>query len=165
MIFETQRLILREFLPEDAEALYQLNADPDVVRHTGDVAFADIADAARFLSAYNDYRCNGYGRWAMVEKSTGTFVGWCGLKFHADSRDTDIGFRLFKKYWNQGFATEAARACLDYGFKVLGLPSVIGRAVADNSASIRVLEKIGLRFEAPFDFHGKPGVIYRVNRP
>ena len=164
-ILTTDRLELREFRPADAKSLYDLNLDPEVVRFTGDVPFSDIREAATFIGYYDDYRKNGYGRWAMVEKETGKFIGWCGLKFHEDSRETDIGFRLFAEQWNKGFATEAARACLDYGFNALKLPSVIGRAMAANTASIRVLEKIGLHFEKPFDFHGGPGVIYRIDNP
>lgn len=161
-IIETPRLLLREFTPGDAAALFALNKDPEVIRYTGDVPFADEADAAMFIRNYSDYKKNGYGRWAMIEKETGAFLGWCGLKFHPDTGETDIGFRLHQRYWNAGFATEAAQACLDYGFSHLGLPSIIGRAMSDNKASIRVLEKIGLHYERPFDFHGGPGVIYRI---
>ena len=163
-ILETGRLILREFLQDDAHALFQLNSDPEVVRYTGDAPFADQDDAGRFVQNYQDYEKNGYGRWAMIEKETGDFIGWCGLKFHPDTRETDIGFRLHKHYWNHGFATEAAKACLDYGFDELGLQSIIGRAMSENVASIRILEKIGLHYEQPFDFHGGPGVIYRADK-
>jgi len=165
MILQTDRLLLRELNPDDAGDLYQLNLDPDVIKYTGDDAFKTVEAAAAFLKAYDDYLKNGYGRWAMIEKETGAFIGWCGLKFHADANETDIGFRLFKQYWNKGFATEAASACLDYGFKTLYIKSIIGRAMADNTASIRVLEKIGLTFEKPFEFHGGPGVIYRIEKP
>lgn len=164
-ILETPRLILREFIPDDAEALFQLNSDPEVIRYTGDAPFADQAAAATFLENYKDYEKNGYGRWAMIEKETGAFLGWCGLKYHPDTGETDLGFRLLQRYWNCGFATEAAQTCLTYGFEQLGLPSIIGRAMVANVASIRVLEKIGLQFEQPFDFHGGPGVIYRIDRP
>lgn len=163
MILETERLVLREFIPSDAENLYLLNLDPEVIRYTGDEPFANVADAARFLSGYEDYRKNGCGRWAMLEKASGAFIGWCGLKFDPDSGENDIGFRLFARYWNKGYASEAAKACLEYGFEKLDMASIIGRAMADNKASIRVLEKIGLQFEKPFDFHGGPGVIYRIN--
>jgi len=164
MVLETKRLILRQFFPEDATDLYELNLDEDVIRYTGDEPFKDVAQAAVFLKNYSDYDENGYGRWAMIEKGTGRFIGWCGLKLHPDSGETDIGFRLFKAYWNHGFATEAAKACIDYGFDTLLLNSIIGRAMATNRASIHVLEKIGLQFEKPFDFHGGPGVIYRITK-
>src|SRR6476660_4189045 len=126
MILETQRLILREFELGDAETLYRLNLDPAVIRYTGDVAFDTIDDAANFIANYDDYHKNGYGRWAMIDKETAAFVGWCGLKYNADSDETDIGFRLFTNFWNTGFATEAAKACVDYGFNTLHLTSIIG---------------------------------------
>ena len=163
MALFTQRLELREFSIEDAKHLYQLNLNPDVIRYTGDASFSNISEATAFLKNYDDYCRNGYGRWAMVEQQTGEFLGWCGLKRHTDTNETDLGFRLFVKYWNNGFATEAAKACIDYGFNTLRLNSIIGRAMADNAASIRVLEKIGMRFEQTFDFHGGPGVIYRIS--
>lgn len=167
-MLETSRLILREFIVDDAEALYNLNGDPDVIRFTGDVPFKEVLDAVEFIATYDEYRTNGCGRWAMIGKSAALenqFVGWCGLKFHPESGETDVGFRLSKAYWNRGLATEAAQACIEHGFMTLRLKSIIGRAMAANTASISVLEKIGMRFERPFEFHGGPGVIYRICNP
>jgi ribosomal-protein-alanine N-acetyltransferase len=159
---ETQRLLLREFVADDAESLYLLNLNPEVIRYTGDIPFIDIDDAAQFLNTYDDYTQYGYGRWAMIERETSDFLGWCGLKFHPEENENDIGFRLFQKHWNKGFATEAAGACIDYGFQTLKMNSIIGRAMRENTPSIHVLEKVGLQYERPFDFHGGPGVIYRI---
>ena len=78
---------------------------------------------------------------------------------------TDIGFRFFEEHWNKGFATESAKACIDYGFENLNLKTIIGRAISENIASIKVLEKIGLKFEREFDFDkSNKGVIYRINK-
>lgn len=163
MILQTRRLTLREFNVSDARNMFLLNADPEVLRYTGDVSFTDSADAGNFLQKYSDYKRNGYGRWAVIETDSNEFLGWCGLKLH-ENGETDIGFRLMKKYWNRGFATEAAKACLDYGFGKLKLESIIGRAMKDNLASIRVLEKIGLVYETDFDFIEHPGAIYRITK-
>lgn len=165
MILQTNRLILREFELSDAESLYRLNADPEVIRYTGDIAFKNIAEAESFLQNYSEYQKYGYGRWAMVEKQTGNFIGWCGLKFHPDSGENDLGFRISKEYWNKGFATEAAKASIEIGFGKFNMESVIGRAMAANTASIKVLEKCGMNYEKPFDFHGGPGVVYRIVKP
>ena len=74
----------------------------------------------------------------------------------------DIGFRFFKKYWNKGYATESSKACLSYGINELKMTEILGRAMKENKASIRVLEKIGLEFEKEFDFDGNIGVIYKT---
>lgn len=89
-------------------------------------------------------------------------MGWCGLKYNSNTEETDVGFRFFEHYWNKGFATESARACIDYGFKKLNLNTVIGRAMQDNTASVKVLEKLGMKYLRDFDFDGHKGVIYKI---
>lgn len=144
-IARTNRLVLRQFQISDAEHLYLLNSDPEVIRYTGDSPFESILSAEDFLRNYSHYQTYGYGRWACVRKNEGDFVGWCGLKYN-EKNMVDLGFRFFKKYWNQGFATEAAIECLKYGFDHLGIDEIIGRVAQKNQASVRVLEKIGMKF-------------------
>lgn len=163
-ILETDRLFLREFRPEDAIHFFNLNSNPNVIRFTGDVAFKNVSDAQFFLENYADYRLHGYGRLAVIEKSTQHFLGWCGLKFHPESSETDLGFRFFEEYWNHGFATECAKACMKFGFEELHLKKIIGRAMKENTASINVLEKMGMSFSKNFDFNGHEGVIYEAFR-
>lgn len=164
LILETERLLLRELNVGDAESFYALNLNPNVIRYTGDSSFESVEEAARFLQNYKDYKTNGYGRWAVIDQSSGAFLAWCGLKYSKDADETDIGFRFFEQHWNKGYATESARACLNYGFEKLGLKSIVGRAMADNIASIKVLEKLGLVFEKEFDFDGHRGVVYRIDK-
>jgi RimJ/RimL family protein N-acetyltransferase len=76
--------------------------------------------------------------------------------------EVDIGFRFFKAVWNQGFATEAAQKCIELGFDSFGIKRIVGRAMVDNIASVKVLEKLGLTFLKEFDFDGKEGVIYEI---
>lgn len=161
-ILETDRLFLREFNLGDSKNLYELNLNPNVIKYTGDKAFENILDAENFLKNYNDYEINGFGRWAVIDKFNGDFLGWCGLKYVKEINETDIGFRLFEDYWNNGIATESASACLIYGFEKLNLKTVIGRAMAENLASIKVLEKLGLKYEKEFDFEKHRGLIYRI---
>ena len=153
IILETERLILREFKLSDARALFKLNSDPEVVKYTGDKAFKSIDEAKQFLSNYTDYQINGYGRWAMITKLDHEFIGWCGLKLNEESQ-IDLGFRIFRNHWNKGFASEAAKACLDYGFNHYGFKKIIGRVVSDNIASIKVLEKLGMKFWKNDTCHG-----------
>lgn len=163
-IFETSRLRLREITPDDAEQAYALNADPEVLRYTGDQPFASVPDAKEFLRNYSDYRDNGFGRWAMIRTTDNRFLGWCGLKRDRTTGEVDIGFRLFRDCWNQGYASESASACLRYGFFQLSLDTIVGRAMRANTASVRVLEKIGLSYSHDFDFDGQPGVVYQIRR-
>ena len=164
-ILKTERLLLRELTPDDAENLYKLNLNPNVIKYTGNSAFKDIDETREFLENYPDYKLNGFGRWAVIEKSNNQFLGWCGLKYDQNLDETDIGFRFFEEHWNKGFATESAKACLDYGFENLNLTSIIGRAMVENVASIKVLEKIGLSFKKEFDFDEKSkGAIYKIHK-
>ncbi len=170
IIIETPRLLLREFREEDASFFFELNEDPEVVRYTGDPPFGSVEEARQFLRDYGQYEKFGYGRWAVLlkgEEKDGSpaWIGWCGLKYTPELDETDIGFRFFRRYWGQGYATEAARACLDYGFGALGLKQVVGRVMKGNKASIRVLEKIGMEFWKEFDFAEHPGLYYRKSLP
>ncbi len=159
---QTPRLILREFHPDDAQNFYQLNLNPNVIQFTGDDPFKSISDAEEFLKNYNDYEQNGYGRWAVINKENNEFLGWCGLKF--DGKETDIGFRFFEEHWNKGYATESAKACLEYGFNELGLTQIVGRAMKGNIGSLKVLQKIGLRFIKEMEFELHPGVLYKITK-
>ena len=164
-ILKTERLLLRELNPDDAENFYKLNLNPNVIKYTGNSAFKDIDEAKEFLENYQDYKLNGFGRWAVINKSNNKFLGWCGLKYDQNLDETDIGFRFFEEHWNKGFATESAKACIDYGFENLNLKSIIGRAMSENFASIKVLEKIGLKIEREFDFdENNKGVIYKIEK-
>ena len=164
-ILETNRLYLRRMTIEDAENIYLLNLDPEVIQYTGDDAFESIESAEKFLSSYNHYSKYDFGRWAVIEKSNDAFLGWCGLKYTPETDEYDIGFRFFKKYWNQGFATEAALACIQLGFEKYKMPRIVGRARKDNTGSIKVLEKIGLSYLEAYDFDGKEGVLYQILKP
>ncbi len=162
LITATKRLILREFKEDDAQSILELNNDPDVLKFTGDRPFQNIQEAKRFIQKYDHYDNYGFGRWAVILKENNAFLGWCGLKFTPEKNEHDIGFRFFKKHWNQGFASEAASACLDLGFDEFELTKNIGRAMKENQTSIRVLEKIGLTFDKTFDFDGNEGMIYSI---
>jgi RimJ/RimL family protein N-acetyltransferase len=160
MELETERTWMRKLTVEDAADLYRLNADPDVIKYTGDDPFTTIDEARQFLAQYDQYTAYGVGRLAVIEKSTQSFIGWCGLKYTPETHAYDIGFRFFKACWNRGFATETAKKCLEYGFEVLNLDEIISRVMKDNMASIQVLKKLGMSFQENIDFAGKEGVVY-----
>ncbi|MBF6642468.1 GNAT family N-acetyltransferase [Flavobacterium sp. J49] len=163
-IIETSRCYLRELSVADAQHFYDLNADAEVIKYTGDKAFDNVMEAKSFLENYNQYQLYGYGRWAVIAKSDGEFLGWCGLKNSPDLEEVDLGFRFFRKYWNQGYATETAKACIEYGFNHLQLTKIVGRAMELNRASIKVLEKTGMTFVAKFEFDLHDGVLYQIEK-
>ena len=164
IILETDRLVLRELNSSDAKDFYRLNLNPNVIKYTGNSAFKSVEEARIFLKNYPDYNLNGYGRWAVITKEKNEFIGWCGLKLGEIANETDIGFRFFEEVWNQGYATESAKACLNYGFEKLKLKRIIGRAMKENMGSIRVLEKIGLEYKQDTEFDGKSAVIYQIEK-
>lgn len=164
VILETARLVLRELTSEDAEMCFSLNSDPEVIRYTGDTSFDSVLEAQRFLNNYDHYRKYGMGRWGVIRKEDTAFLGWCGLKYSPDVDEYDIGFRFFKAYWNKGFATEAAKACVDLGFDKFKLNMIVGRAMKVNAPSIRVLTKIGLSYWKDDACGIADGVIYKIEK-
>lgn len=164
-ILETPRLYLREMTPEDAEAAYILNLDPEVLQYTGDDPFESIEEAKTFLENYASYRTYGFGRWGIILKETDEYLGWCGLKYTPELDEFDIGYRLMKKFWGKGYATEAAKACLELGFEQFNMKTIVGRAMPANLASVRVLEKIGLTYLENRFTDGTEEVIYVKHKP
>lgn len=162
IILETQRCLLREFHPDDALEIFNLNTDPEVIRYTGDVAFENVIAAKLFIENYKDYILNNMGRWTVIRKSDQQFLGWCGLKLIREDNTIDLGYRFHRRFWNQGYATETSIACIDYGFKNLQLQSIIGRAEKENKASIHVLEKCGMHYVEDMIRGGKPQVLYEI---
>ncbi len=159
---QTERLFLREMTEADAENVYLLNRSPSVTRYLGEPNLASADEAleilrTRILPQYRDY---GVGRLALIRRDSGEFLGWCGLRYLADEDAYDLGYRLHENTWGQGYATEAARAVLQFAAQHLAGKKIIGKAMLENRASIRVLEKIGMRFDAYAHEHGGPIAIY-----
>ncbi len=144
-ILESERLILSEFHPSEAVGFYKLNLDDSVMQYTGDDAFATISEAREFILNYSAYRIHSFGRWSVYTKKDDQWIGWCGLKHNEDGL-IDIGFRLIRSAWNKGYATEAAKSCLEYGFNSLQIEQIIARCSVNNRASQRVLEKLNMTF-------------------
>lgn len=156
---ETERLILRELRPSDAQVFFEMDSNPDVHRYLGNNPINSIEQAhnaiANIRQQYIDY---GIGRWATIEKSSGNFIGWSGLKFITDAENNqsnfyDVGYRLHPSYWGRGYATETAKASLDFGFKTLQVKEIIGTCHEENKASRRILEKCGLKFVEKFKWN------------
>jgi len=165
IILETSRLYLRLMTVADAANACELNSDPEVIRYTGDDPFENVEEAATFLKNYKDFEKFGVGRWAVIRKEDGAWLGWCGLKYLPETGEVDLGYRLHQRYWGHGYATEAAKACVVYGFEKFNYPFIIGRVLLENTASIKVLEKCGLKLIGEKSFHGAEGLYYRIDKP
>ena len=159
--FNTQNLQLRQWRPNDAHWLFRLNQDPEVVKYTGDSGFSSEAKALELIQTYPNYQRDRYGRWMVIDLSSNTPLGWCGLK--KNSWGIDLGFRFFREHWGKGIATKAARAALALG-EIFEVDPIIGRTLSSNTASSRVLEKVGMvQYDTlPFeDFIGQ----YSITEP
>ncbi len=171
IIAETNRLILREFLPTDDKGLFELDSDKEVHRFLGNKPTENIEQSRKAIEMIRiQYKTNGFGRWALIEKSTNNFLGWSGLKIMKELTNNhkdycDIGYRLIRKYWGNGFATESAKASLDYGFEILKLKEIFGSADRNNIASRNVLEKVGLKYIETFDYEGNQTDWFSVSKP
>ncbi len=146
----TERLELRHFSLDDVEAYRPLVSDPTVLRYTGEAPLATTAEVRNLLVTrpLRDYAVFGYGRLACIERTTGQLVGFCGLKYLEDMRETDIGYRFIPQCWGKGYATESAQAVMRHGRETLGLNRIIGLVEQENVGSVRVLEKLGLTLES-----------------
>jgi Acetyltransferases, including N-acetylases of ribosomal proteins len=156
VILETDRLFLREYVEDDAEVFFRLNSDPDVLRFVPDKRLLNVEQARQILVDHPmaDYRKYGFGRGACILKSTGEQIGFAGLKYLEELGEVDVAFRLMRTHWGQGLATEAALASVRFGFADLGLKRIIGLVMRQNIASVRVLEKTGLRYAETVMFWG-----------
>jgi hypothetical protein len=157
VIAETQRLVLREFHVVDDEAMSRVFGDPEVMRYGDGVK--DSEWVRRWLrGCLEDYHVKwGFGLWAVIEKRSSSVIGFCGLSRFSDvggQPETEIGYRLARAFWGRGYATEAAAAVRDYGFGTLNLSRMISIIDPRNAASLRVAEKVGLRFEKEVMFRG-----------
>jgi len=153
-------LILRRLTPADAQHLFELDSDPEVMRYlTGGVphSFEFIVEKAlpHYLSFYD--RFDQLGFWAAIEKSSGRFLGWFHFRpFKEVPEETELGYRLRKDAWGQGFATEGSRALIEKGFSQLGCTTVVATTMITNQRSRHVMEKVGMTLEKTFEYPGDP---------
>ncbi len=166
IILETDRLLLRTFTKEDAQLVYDLNLDPEVIRYTGD-PIRDLDHAQQVLEQVilPQYALYNHGRWAVHTKDSLEFIGWCGLKTRPERNEIDLGYRFMQKAWGKGYATEAAYGTIQYGFKKLKLHRIVGRAMPQNTGSLRVLEKCGMNFIGDEIVDEHPAKTYEIFNP
>ncbi|WP_030681347.1 GNAT family N-acetyltransferase [Streptomyces rimosus] len=168
----TERLILRRWRESDLGPWAAMNADPQVREHLGDLLTREQSDVSvqRYEAGFDR---RGYGWWALEVRATGEFIGFAGLDDTDDDmpfKGVEIGWRLARPAWGRGYATEAARAGLAYGFDTLELPEILAVTTAANVRSQAVMRRIGMTrnpaddFDDPYAPEGplRPSVLYRI---
>ena len=160
----TPRLEHRALTADDAEAFFALNSHPEVMRFTGEPPLRSLEEAVDAIANYPDFDTVGYGRWACVLRDSRAVIGFCGLKYLPELDAVDVGFRFLPEHWGRGIATEACAASIAFGFDVLKLQRIIGLVLAENAASIRVLEKCGLQRGKDITYEGQPVLQYEIGR-
>lgn len=153
---ETERLLLRPMLQSDFDALLLIFTDPNVMAAFNHPLFTR-EQMQRWLQRNLDHQDEfGYGLFSVILKETGELIGDCGLEQMDDMNAAELGYDFRSDFWNQGYATEAARAVRDYAFDVLHLPHLISLIRAGNLSSRRVAEKVGMTLAEEFTRYGIP---------
>ena len=173
----TNRLLLRGWLPEDRLAMAAINADPRVMEFIGE-PMTDLQNAAFTERVEAKFAAQGFGFWAVEVVGVSPFIGFVGLNtpmFDAPFMPAvEIGWRLGSAFWGNGYASEAARAALDFGFEVAGLDEIVAFTTERNVRSRRMMERIGMTRDARDDFEHpsvplgnplRPHVLYRIGSP
>ena len=148
-VVETERLIVRRLNFEDAEFLVNLLNQPSFLRFIGDKGVRNTEDAVRYLETgpLASYQRFGFGQFLVELKDSSLPIGMCGLIKRDNLPDVDIGFAFLPEYWSHGYALEAASAMMNYGREAHGLRRIVAITSPDNDASIKLLGRIGLKFE------------------
>jgi ribosomal-protein-alanine N-acetyltransferase len=161
---ETERMILRRFNIDDAADFLDLNSDPEVVRYAEKTVMKSLEEARQALlsAPLKDYEQYGYGRFAVIRKSDEELVGFCGMKFLPELNLNELGYRLKKKCWGLGLATEAAAATLRFARDTLELDYAIALILEGNIGSVRVAEKLGMKQNGMTQYMGLSAMKYEL---
>jgi [ribosomal protein S5]-alanine N-acetyltransferase len=165
-LFETARLIVRQLQQDDLDDFYAICGDAELMRYMGNGEPLTREDTQRWIDvSVKNYQTRGYGCFAVIEKASGAFIGYCGLVYAPNSTQVEIIYALMKAYWAQGLATEVARGMLGYGFAQYGFDSIAASIDPANVVSIRIVQKLGMKFlRETFDEDGLPTVWYALEK-
>lgn len=168
-MLETERLILRKLEETDDERMFLMDSDPEVMKYLGTPVKRreDSQEIIRMIQ--KQYEENGVGRWAVIEKESRLLIGWCGLKLlkepiNGHVETLDLGYRFIPEFWGKGYAWEAAKATMDYGFNELSANTIYAYADAGNTGSNYILTKMGFENTAEFEDSGVKCFWYELKR-
>jgi ribosomal-protein-alanine N-acetyltransferase len=165
---ETQRLQLRPYTLDDLDRLSAILRNPEVMKYSprGPMPKGKEKQVTREIIEYfiEHWEKYGFGVWAAIEKTSRKLIGHCGLNCLPNTPDIEVIYRFDQNYWNQGIATEATKACLQYGFESAKLYKIVAIASPKHIASRRVMEKAGLKYEKDAHFYKIKVVYYSIHR-
>jgi len=149
MITETQRLKIRELTVNDAAFVLRLTNEPSFMANIGDKGIRNLDDAKEFIlkGSWTNQKKPGYGQFLVQLKENNAAAGICGLLYRDTLDVTDIGFAFLPDYWGCGYAIESAKALMEYAHTKLGVDTIVGLTIKENVPSIKVLEKLGMKFK------------------
>lgn len=163
-MLETERLILRPFAPDDAEAIFAMRSDAAIMRFIREPQknLTETKNWIRLVSSR--WRDEKIGFCAVIEKASGQFIGWCGLWRLRETGETEIGYAIARNFQGAGFATEAAEVFLKYGFEEINAEKIVAVAHPANKSSRRVMEKLGMTYEKTGKFYGANLAYYAIKK-
>ena len=168
-VLKTERLLLRPFQFTDAETLFALDSNPNVHLYLGNNPVTSIEQCyVTIENVLNQYLKNSIGRFVIELLDNQEVVGWAGIKLVAEEENQhvnfyDLGYRLQEKYWNKGYASEAAKAWLDYAFQKMKIPTLYAIAHIENVGSNKIIQKLGFQQKNQYSHHGIPCYWYELN--
>lgn len=167
MVFETERLICRRWLPQDFDALYTIYSDAEAMRWVGDGQPITRRECEAWFSVTErNYASRGYGMFTVLDRATSAVAGFCGLVHPSGQADPEIKYAFARSQWGRGFATEIVRAMLGYGAAAHGLARIIATVAAEHRASQRVLIKSGMVHESSYtEADGSITAVYAWKAP
>lgn len=163
-MLETERLILRPMTENDIDAVFALRNDAEIMRFIREPQKSREEAASWIKLISSRWESEKIGFCAVIEKTSEAFAGWCGLWVLKESGEIEVGYAISQKFQRKGYATEAAEACLIYGFEQLKLPKIVAVARSENSASRRVMEKLGMRYDGLGKFYGVQLAHYTIKK-
>jgi RimJ/RimL family protein N-acetyltransferase len=165
----TERLVIRSYRDDDATPLHDVFGSPEVMKWTPSAPSKDVAETAQRLArtmAFTARQPPGLGLWALELEASGEFLGQVGLfPIEGKGPDVEVAYELAPRAWGHGYATEAARALVDYGFGEMRLRRIVALILPDNARSRNVASKCGMTLEGPGRFYGLDLVVYAREAP
>ena len=162
-MLETARLILRRMDERDVDRIYRMRSDAEVMRFIREPqSFNESINWLKLVSSRWENEKIGFC--ALFEKSSEEFIGWCGIWTLKETSELEIGYAIAKEFWGKGFAAEAAFEFLRYAFEDLKYDKIVAVATPENTASRRVMEKLGMQYDCTGEFYGRELVHYSITK-
>lgn len=165
-LLESERITIRHLSHDDLETMSLILSDPDVMRHSVRGVMDKDATLGFINECIESYKESGFGPWALIDKESSELIGFSGINKEplGESTVTNLGYRLAKRYWGKGLATEAVRSVLDYAFNKLCIEAVVAIIEPENLSSIKVAEKVGFDMYEFLNFHNSTVHKYSLSR-